>query len=132
MFDSWYLNNRSDDGNQKVGDVPLAPEEVPPIDSKAYEDLEEQNQSDNRLCCIDEGPAEVAHVGASHHLRNESESYHEHPYPRGLVVQTFETAHALFLVLVLGVFFFDLFSSKRASLTFFADDLEGGCDDCDQ
>ena len=81
---------------------------------------------------VNKGSPKVAHASAGEHLADESVRYYNHPYPRSFIVELFQAADALLLLIVLCIVFLNLFSGERTRLTLLANDLERGGDDGDQ
>lgn len=95
-----------------------------PINNEANEYFHKQDKSDGHLCSVDKTLAEIAHVGALHHLGHESKCDDDHPQPSRLVVETFEGADALLFSVRIVVLVFDHLASEGTGFAFFADDLE--------
>lgn len=131
-LDSWYLDDCSDYGDDQVSDVPFTVEEVPPVNNKPYQDLEQEYEGYHGLCLLNEGLSEVTHARASQHLADETKGYNDDPYPGSLVIETFQVIDPLLFIVVLVRIFLYHFSSKGTGLAFFSNDLEGRGDDSDE
>ena len=127
---SWYLNHCCDYRNAQVREIAFAFEKMSPVDCETYENLPKKDHSDHGLRGIDEGFSGVAHVGTSQHLADKAVGYDSDPYPRCVVIQTFQCANTWTLLLFVLIFFVDIFSRKGTRLALFTNDLERRGNDC--
>jgi len=87
MFNSRYLDDGRGYGDNQIGDVASAVEEVSPVNGESHQNLQEQYEGDDSFRPVNERASKVAHVGTRHHLGNEAVRYDSDPYPSGLVVE---------------------------------------------